>query len=56
MQKIHIGDGVFVRWDGYHLILTANVPVTDTIYLDHHVRAALARIIKQVDEGEGEDE
>ena len=34
---VYLGDGVYVKFDGYHIILTANNPTTDTIYLDPHV-------------------
>lgn len=47
--KQMIGDGVYIRFDGEHLILTANSPTTDTIYLDHHVRSALVQAIQQLD-------
>ena len=43
----HIGDGVYVSEDGYHMILEANVPVTDKIYLDYTVRRALYRMLKK---------
>ena len=46
---IHLGDGVYLRYDGEHLILSANSPTTDTIYLDHHVRKALMQAIQQLD-------
>ena len=41
----YLGDGVYVKYDGYHLILTANVPTTDTIHLDVHVRSALRELL-----------
>ena len=43
----HIGDGVYVKYDGYHLVLMANSHYrpTDTIYLDHYVRSELSRIL-----------
>lgn len=49
-NPLHIGDGVYVSWDGYHLLLTANVPTTDRIALDPHVRDTLLSILRQVDE------
>ena len=47
--RMHIGDGVYVKYDGYHLVLTANNPITDTVYLDFYVRQALRRVLDQID-------
>ena len=48
----HIGDGVYVKYDGFHLILMANSPSnpTDTIYLDHYVRSALSGVLNEIKE------
>ena len=46
-KKVHIGDGVYVENDGYHIILTANVPTTDTIYLDFYTQVALRKLLEQ---------
>lgn len=51
---VHIGDGVYVKYDGYHLVLMANNPVTDTVYLDFYVRQALRRVLDQIDKTEEE--
>ena len=47
----HIGDGVYAKWDGYHLILMANFPDVPTvgIYLDFHVRRQLAKMLEDID-------
>lgn len=45
----HIGDAVYVKYDGYHLIVTANVPTTDTIYLDFGARQELRKAIDAID-------
>ena len=54
-NNVHIGDGVYISFDGYHLILKANNPVTDTVYLDFSVRAELFRILKAEFEKESGD-
>jgi hypothetical protein len=38
-SKLYLGDGVYVNYDGYHLILTVEngVAVTDKIFLDPEV-------------------
>ena len=50
----HIGDDVYVKYDGYHLVLMANSPdkPTDTIYLDHRVRNELAWILNKLKDQE----
>lgn len=49
-ERIHIGDGVYVTWDGYHLVLTANVPTTDTVYLDPKTRKELRELLQKMKE------
>lgn len=41
----YLGDGVYVDWDGYHIILKANDfdNPTDTIYLDNYVLSAFSK-------------
>ena len=41
-----MGDGVYISFDGYHVKLQANIPATDTIYLDFSVRRALYELLK----------
>ena len=43
----HIGDGVYVKYDGYHIVLTANVPTTDTIYLDFYTCIELHKTLSE---------
>ena len=45
-NKEYIGDGVYVSYDGYHFVLDANLPTTDTIYLDRYVANALIKYIE----------
>ena len=51
MTQEYIGDGVYVEWDGFHLILMANSPhePTDIIYLEDTVIAALLDYLKRHD-------
>jgi hypothetical protein len=51
-DRTYIGDGVYVEYDGYHIVLKANDPnhPTDKIYLDHHTRTELLRIMKEIDD------
>jgi len=37
----YLGDGVYATFNGYRIKLTANVPTTDTIYLEPFVLRAL---------------
>jgi hypothetical protein len=36
-QKRYLGDGVYASFDGYQIILRANVPTTDTIFIEPSV-------------------
>lgn len=51
MDKVYLGDGVYVQWDGFHFILTTedgtSVP-TNTIYLEAQVMYALLKYEKAV--------
>jgi hypothetical protein len=47
-NPIYLGDGVYASFDGYHVVLTANIPTTDTIYLDSHVAEALVKYINEL--------
>ena len=47
-NPIYLGDGVYASFDGYHIVLTANIPTTDTIYLDSHVAEALVEYINKL--------
>jgi hypothetical protein len=36
-QKYYIGDGVYASYDGYQIVLEANIPTTDRIALEPSV-------------------
>lgn len=48
-KKEYLGDGVYIKNDGYHLVLTAEngICATDTIYLDSYVLSALLKYVKE---------
>ena len=48
INKQYLGDGVYASFDGYHIVLEANVPTTDTIYLERSVAEALIRYINKM--------
>lgn len=54
----YLGDGLYVRNDGYQICLMANSHThpTDTVYLDGHALAAFLKYIKQLEEAEAKDE
>lgn len=54
-NPIYLGGGVYASFDGYHVVLTANIPTTDTIYLDSHVVEALIEYINKL-RGEAVDD
>lgn len=43
MNKVYLGDGVYVTFDGYRLVLTTEdgISTTNTIYLDSNVFTSL---------------
>jgi hypothetical protein len=47
----YLGDGVYVKFDGYQIVLMANshVSPTDTIALDPHVIKALIRYVERLE-------
>lgn len=47
MQPKYLGDGLYAEYDGYHIVLKANFPTTDTVYIDSHVWASLQKFVKQ---------
>lgn len=51
MIEDYIGDGVYVRFDGYGIELRANDPrhPTDTVYLEPNVYAGLTRFTQRCD-------
>jgi len=49
----HIGDGVCVSWDGYHVVLkTSHINPTNTIALSPHVRLALIEYFSKMQDHE----
>ena len=57
MEPKHIGDGVYVSYDGYQIKLMANSHIhpTDTIYLDVEVVANLLTVIEKIKKGNDEN-
>ena len=47
-QHQYIGDGVYASFDGWSVVLRANMPTTDTIFLEPEVAWALVEYIKRV--------
>lgn len=49
-EKQYLGDGVYARFEGYQVILTAEdgSKATDTIYLDEQVLAAFEKYIQKI--------
>ena len=59
MKKVYLGDGVYVDFDGYQLVLTTEdgISTTNTIYLDTQVYNALLAYVERLKEKrEGEDQ
>ena len=59
MNKEYLGDGVYVDFDGYHIVLTTEdgVSATNTIFMDGAVITQLeAYIAKQSSRRAGGDE
>ena len=48
--KAYLGNGVYVDFDGYHIVLTTNngIRATNTIYLEPEVYKALTDYVKRV--------
>lgn len=40
-ETLYLGDGLYASFDGYQIRLDANLPVTDSIYLDSETASAL---------------
>ena len=53
MEKVYLGDGVYVQFDGHHFVLTAEdgTRVTNTIYLDMQVYQGLADYVARLRSG-----
>lgn len=52
MAKAYIGDGVYVDWDGYSIVLTTEdgIRMTNIIYLEPEVMYALSRYVTELKE------
>ena len=50
MKKTYLGDGVYVEFDGYGLVLTAEngISTTDTIVLEPHIFSALTAFVESL--------
>jgi hypothetical protein len=50
MNKIYLGDGVYVDFDGYQLVLTSEdgISVLNTIYLEPNVYTALIAYVEKL--------
>jgi len=50
MEKQYLGDGVYAKFDGYQIVLTAEngIEATNTIYLDDTVQEVLVDYIKKL--------
>lgn len=46
-KKEYIGDGVYVYWDGYHLVLETDNG-QNRIFLDSSVRTTLRDLLKEL--------
>jgi hypothetical protein len=46
-NKDYLGDGVYAEFDGFGIVLMANVPTTDVIYLEPEVLDALVRFYER---------
>ncbi len=50
MQKRYLGDGVYIRCDGFNIVLTAEngISTTNTIYLDPTTLNKMERYIQEL--------
>lgn len=51
-KKIYLGDGAYVNFDGYHIVLTTEngVCATDTVCLEPHVLEAFLDYVSRLKE------
>lgn len=47
-DKEYLGDGVYAEYDGLGIVLKANEPTTDTIYLEFMTMEMLIRFYEKV--------
>lgn len=47
-EKVYLGDGLYLQFDGYHLVLSAEngVVATNTVYLEPPVYKALVERVE----------
>ena len=52
----YLGDGLYAKYDGFHIVLMANshISPTDTVYLDPYVFSALQRFADRIAAAENE--
>jgi len=57
-MKDYLGDGVYAKCDGYHIVLTAEngIYATDTIYLEPDVMKRLIRYYDRLLENNDKEE
>jgi hypothetical protein len=61
-KTVYLGDGLYAKYDGYHVVLMANSSIspTNTVYLDDNVLTAFLKYIVDVkytpNDDESEDE
>jgi hypothetical protein len=55
-DKVYLGDGLYARYDGFHLILTAEdgITVSNVVYLDPEVWQELLRVMGKWTAGGGQ--
>jgi hypothetical protein len=48
-QKVYLGDGAYVQWDGFGVVLTAEngIEATDRVVLEPEVLGELVTYLKQ---------
>lgn len=57
-KEVYLGDGVYAKFDGFHLILSTNkyTEQSDVIYLDTQVRNALRELLAEFVKKEEEND
>lgn len=48
LHKSYLGDGVYVSFDGYQIVLAVNTPENIVVYLDDYVSDALIDYINTI--------
>lgn len=57
-NRQYLGDGVYVEYDGYHIVLKTGQPTlpTNTIYLDSQVINALVSYIERLKDSSSDEQ